>query len=267
MRLGAYLTMQLLPQPQNHNKQHLKSESQPVLKEPNYRSIKDNNADISNDKQYSSTKRDNSTRYPNLRASAPTEHRITPEFMEFTTQENFPAIAKPEKKNLKRVAKSFQEERVAIFIDGANLFYAAMHLNLEIDYTKLLRCLTKERQLLRAYFYTPVDNTNEKQQGFLLWMRRNGYRVFTKELVYLPDGSKKANMDVEIAVDMLTLARYCDTLILLSGDGDLAYAVNAIAYQGVQIEVVSLSSMTSESLIDVADCYTDLDEIRQEIQK
>lgn len=163
--------------------------------------------------------------------------------------------------------KKKRHQRVAIFIDGANLFYAAMHLNIEIDYTKLLRYLTNKRQLLRAYFYTGVDSTNEKQQGFLLWMRRNGYRVVTKELIELPNGSKKADLDVEIAVDMITLARYCDTLVLLSGDGDLSYAVNAISYQGVQVEVVGLSSMTNESLIKVADSYTDLELIKQDIQK
>jgi uncharacterized LabA/DUF88 family protein len=160
-----------------------------------------------------------------------------------------------------------QTGRVAIFIDGANLFYAAMQLNLEIDYAKLLRCLTKNRQLIRAYFYTACDSTNEKQQGFLLWMSRNGYRVITKELIQFPDGSKKANLDVEIAVDMLTLARHCDTIVLLSGDGDLAYAVNSVAYQGVQVEVVSLASMTSDSLINVVDCYTNLEEIKGEIQR
>ncbi|WP_017316631.1 LabA-like NYN domain-containing protein [Mastigocladopsis repens] len=160
-----------------------------------------------------------------------------------------------------------RQQRIAIFIDGANLFYAAMHLNLEIDYTKLLRYLTRERQLLRAYFYTGVDSANEKQQGFLLWMRRNGYRVVSKELTQLPNGSKKADLDVEITVDMMTLARYCDTLVLLSGDGDLAYAVDTISYQGVQVEVVGLGSMTSESLISVADSYTDLELIKQEIQK
>ncbi|MBF2065943.1 MAG: NYN domain-containing protein [Calothrix sp. C42_A2020_038] len=165
--------------------------------------------------------------------------------------------------------EDFQQEsgRVAIFIDGSNLFYAAMQLNLEIDYAKLLRCLAKDRQLIRAYFYTACDSTNDKQQGFLLWMSRNGYRVVTKELIQFPDGSKKANLDVEIAVDMLTLARHCDTIVLLSGDGDLAYAVNSIAYQGVQVEVVSLASMTSDSLINVADCYTDLEEIKGEIQR
>jgi uncharacterized LabA/DUF88 family protein len=147
------------------------------------------------------------------------------------------------------------------------LFYAATHLNIEINYTKLLRCLTKKRRLLRAYFYTAIDNTNKKQQGFLLWMRRNGYRVVAKELIEHPDGSRKANLEVELAVDMLTLARYCNTLVLLSGDGELTYAVDAVSYQGVQVEVVSLGLMTSDSLFKVADSYTDLAKIKHDIQK
>ncbi len=159
------------------------------------------------------------------------------------------------------------QERVAIFIDSSNLLYAATHLNVEIDYTKLLHCLTKKRKLLRAYFYTAIDSTNKKQQSFLLWMRRNGYRVVTKELVQHPDGSKKANLEVEIAVDMLTLARYCNTLVLLSGEGELSYVVDVVSYQGVKVEVVSLGLMTSDSLLSVADCYTDLAEIKQNIQK
>ena len=81
--------------------------------------------------------------------------------------------------------------RVAIFIDGSNLFYAALQLGMEIDYTKLLCRLTAGSRLLRSFFYTGVDRTNEKQQGFLLWMRRNGYRVIAKDLVQLPDGSQK----------------------------------------------------------------------------
>lgn len=157
--------------------------------------------------------------------------------------------------------------RVAIFVDGSNLFYSALQLGIEIDYTKLLCSLTAESRLLRAFFYTGVDRTNEKQLGFLLWMRRNGYRVVSKDLIQLPDGSKKANLDVEIAIDMITLSPHFDTAILVSGDGDLAYAVNAIAYRGVRVEVVSLRSMTSESLINVADCYTDLDTIKHTIQK
>jgi len=157
--------------------------------------------------------------------------------------------------------------RVAIFIDGSNLFYAAMQLGMEIDYTKLLCRLTAGSRLLRSFFYTGVDRTNEKQQGFLLWMRRNGYRVVAKDLVQLPDGSKKANLDVEIAVDMMSLVGAYDTAILVSGDGDLAYAVDAVSYRGARVEVVSLRSMTSDSLINVADRYIDLEQIKDDIQK
>lgn len=157
--------------------------------------------------------------------------------------------------------------RVAIFIDGSNLFYAALQLGVEIDYTKLLCRLTAGSRLLRSFFYTGVDRTNEKQQGFLLWMRRNGYRVIDKDLVQLPDGSKKANLDVEIAVDMMALVHFYDTAILVSGDGDLAYAVNAVSYQGSRVEVVSLRSMTSDSLINVADRYIDLEQIKDDIKK
>ena len=157
--------------------------------------------------------------------------------------------------------------RVAIFIDGSNLFYAALQLGIEIDYSKLLYSLTSHSRLLRSFFYTGVDRTNEKQQGFLLWMRRNGYRVIAKDLVQLPDGSKKANLDVEIAVDMMALVGSYDTAVLVSGDGDLAYAVDAVSYRGARVEVVSLRSMTSDSLINVADRYIDLDQIKADIQK
>ena len=73
--------------------------------------------------------------------------------------------------------------RVVIFIDAANLFYAALQLRIEIDYTKLLCQLIAGARLLRSFFYTGVDRTNEKQQGFLMWMRRNGYQVIAKDLM------------------------------------------------------------------------------------
>ncbi|NET58498.1 MAG: NYN domain-containing protein [Symploca sp. SIO2E6] len=157
--------------------------------------------------------------------------------------------------------------RIAIFIDGANLFYAALQLGIEIDYVKLLGNLTSGARLLRAFFYTGVDSTNEKQQNFLLWMRHNGYRVVTQELTQFPDGSKKADLNVKIAVDMLKLVGCYDTAILVSGNGELAYAVNAVSYQGVRLEIVSLRSMTSDSLINLADSYIDLGMIQHKIKK
>jgi uncharacterized LabA/DUF88 family protein len=157
--------------------------------------------------------------------------------------------------------------RVAIFIDGNNLFHAARSAGVEIDYAKLLNFLRGESPLLRAFFYTGVDERAERQQGFLLWMRRNGYRVVQKELKTFPDGTKKANLDVEIAVDMLSLVGNYDTAILVSGDEDFAYAINVIAYKGVRVEVAGFRANTSPRLIDVADRYIDFDGVIAEICK
>lgn len=149
-------------------------------------------------------------------------------------------------------------ERVTILIDASNLFYAAQQMNVDIDYTKLLQDLTRNRSLLRAYFYTGVDPANAKQQNFLVWMRHHGYRVIAKNLIQYPDGSKKANLQIEMAIDMLNLAAYCDTVVLLSGNGELAYAVQRASETGVQIEVVSLPSMVNDELRDFADRFVDL---------
>ncbi|NJO80416.1 MAG: NYN domain-containing protein [Cyanobacteria bacterium RM1_2_2] len=158
--------------------------------------------------------------------------------------------------------------RVVVFIDGASLFYAAMQMEIEVDYTRLLSRLIQGGRLIHAHFYTGVDPNNEKQKGFLYWMQCNGYRVVAKDLVHSTTGSsKKANLNVEIAVDMVRLAPYCDTMILVSGDGDLTCALDFVTYQGVQTEVVGLRSMISEHLINVADYYTDLLTIRQDVQK
>ncbi|MFB2646031.1 NYN domain-containing protein [Raphidiopsis sp. BLCC-F218] len=165
------------------------------------------------------------------------------------------------------ISDDLNRGRVAIFIDGLNLFHAALQIGIEIDYVKLLCRLTQTSRLLRAFFYTGFDTSKEKQQGFLLWMRRNGYRVVTKDIIALTESGKKPNLNVEIAVDMITLAPYYDTAVLVSGDGDLAYAVNAVTSLGSRVEVIGLQTMTSDSLIDVADYFIDFDSIKQYIQK
>jgi uncharacterized LabA/DUF88 family protein len=157
--------------------------------------------------------------------------------------------------------------RVAVFIDGNNLFHAARFHNIDIDYNKLLRVLLGDGRLLRAFFYTGVDAGAERQQGFLLWMRRNGFRVIQKELKTFYDGTRKANLDVEIAVDMLSLAGKYDTAVLVSGDEDFVYAVNAVAYKGCRVEVAGFRSNTAPKLIDVADFFIDLGEIGELVRK
>jgi uncharacterized LabA/DUF88 family protein len=154
-----------------------------------------------------------------------------------------------------------------LFIDGVNLFYAASQLKIEIDYAKLLHLFSQDRHLVRALFYTGVDPRNEKQKNFLLWMQRHGYRVVTKELPVTPEGFHRVSMNVEIAIDMLTLAPHCHTEVVVSSDSDLSYAVQAVNTRGTQVEVVSLRTMTSDRLINAADHYIDLADLRHNIQK
>lgn len=157
--------------------------------------------------------------------------------------------------------------RVMVFIDGSNLFYAASHLNIEIDYVKLLHFLTAHDRLVHVFFYTGYDPTDSNQYRFLQWMSYSGFRVITKAVTQSSDGTKKANLDVEIAVDMIRLAQHCDTAVLVSGDGDFVYVVDAIAMKGVRVEVVGLRSMTNSNLIDAAHYYIDLAGIQQTVQK
>jgi uncharacterized LabA/DUF88 family protein len=157
--------------------------------------------------------------------------------------------------------------RIAIFIDGTDLFYAAYYLGIEIDYIKLLRRLTDGAPLVRTFFYIGIEPTNEKQQRFLNWMRHQGYHVVTKTVGQLPDGSVKTSMNVEIAVDLMKLASLCDTVVLVSGNGALAYAVKSISYRGVRVELVSLPSITSDSLLHTCDRHIDLETIKEDIRK
>jgi hypothetical protein len=88
-----------------------------------------------------------------------------------------------------------------------------------------------------------------------------------KELKTFYDGTRKANLDVEIAVDMLSLAGRYDTAVLVSGDEDFVYAVNSVAYKGCRVEVAGFRSNTAPKLIDVADCFIDLGEIAERVRK
>lgn len=174
----------------------------------------------------------------------------------------------PEELDETDVPMGLHRERLMIFIDGANLFYAASQMGVEIDYAKLLKYLQQQNNLISAFFYTGVDPSNLRQQAFLTWMQRNGYRVVTKDVVLNASGSKRvSSMNVEIAVDMMRFAQDCDTEIVISGDGDLSYAVNAVSYLGTRVEVIALRSMTHDRLVAVADNFIDILSIRDEIQK
>lgn len=157
-------------------------------------------------------------------------------------------------------------EKVALFIDLGNLYFAARKLSIRVDYTRMVEVLTKSRRLLRSFAYAGVDPQNPESQGYLTWMKRHGFRVVTKHLRRFPDGTVKANLDVELAIDMLMIAPHIDTAVLVSGDGDFVRLVEAVQFKGVRVEVVGLAEMTAIALIDVADTFTELSELVPNIQ-
>jgi uncharacterized LabA/DUF88 family protein len=157
--------------------------------------------------------------------------------------------------------------RCAVFIDGNNLFHSARQLGFEVDYSRLLAELTERHELLRAFFYTGVDENADRQKGFLHWMRRNGFKVVQKSVRTDRDGSRRARLEVEIATDMLAYADVVDLVILVSGDEDFAYPIQALAQKGVRVEVAGFRSAMANRVMDAADRYIELDALIDRFRK
>ena len=170
-------------------------------------------------------------------------------------------------------------ERVAIFVDGANLYHAIKsYYRGVLDYGVLLEAAVAGRKLLRATFY--IVEKHEAEEGgsggasgarsFVYNLNRFGYKVRSKPLVVhetvSPDGEKivthKGDWDMGIVVDMVRLADHADAYVLVSGDGDYVEAVEYLqSEKGLRVEVISAAQCTSQALLDVCDWHTDLADI------
>jgi uncharacterized LabA/DUF88 family protein len=152
-------------------------------------------------------------------------------------------------------------KNVAVFVDVANIFYAAKAAGTDIDYVTLLQATTAGRDFVRAYAYTGLDPDNENQRNFHAFLARNHYKVVSKDIRKYGDGKVKANLDIELVVDLMKTARNLDIAIVISGDGDFAPAIRAVQEMGVRVEVVSFRGNTSSDLIEVADLFTDITQL------
>jgi len=165
--------------------------------------------------------------------------------------------------------------KVALFIDGANLHAAARTLGFDIDYRRLLKEFQSRGTLLRAFYYTAiVENPDFSPIRPLIdWLNYNGYTVVTKPAKEFDDGEGrrrfKRNMHIEIAVDAMELAETADQIVLFSGDGDFRSLVEAIQRRGVHVTVVSSNAsqppMIADELRRQADVFTDLIELKSKI--
>lgn len=168
-------------------------------------------------------------------------------------------------------------ERVAVFIDGANLHYAARGLGFQIDFAALLDFFGSSTYLVRAYYYTAMLETEDYNPVRRLadWLGYNGYRVVSKPAKDQMDASGrrfiKGNMDVDLAVDMMEIAPLVDHVVLFSGDGDFRRLVETVQRKGVRVTVVSTLEtqppMIADELRRQADEFIDLVDIEERIAR
>lgn len=166
-------------------------------------------------------------------------------------------------------------EKVAVFVDGANLYHAIKsYYGGVLDYNVLLEAAVAGRRLLRATFYIvekhETDEGSSGARSFVYNLNKFGYKVRSKPLVahetLAADGEKvvthKGDWDMGVVVDMMRLAEHADVYVLVSGDGDYVEAVEYLqSEKGIRIEVVSAARCTSQALLDICDRHTELGDI------
>ena len=169
------------------------------------------------------------------------------------------------------------DETVAVFIDGANLFSAARALGFDIDYRSLLELFASRGRLVRAFYYTALfeDREISPLRPLIDWLDYNGYTVVTKPAKEFADGMGrrkiKGNMDIELAVDAMKMARKVDRIVLFSGDGDFRRLVEAVQREGALVSVVSTLRTSPPVLADElrrqADEFIELQDLAPEIMR
>ena len=169
------------------------------------------------------------------------------------------------------------DERVALFIDGANLYSASRNLGFDVDYRNLLEFFRKRAHIIRAYYYSAVLETDEYSplKPLTDWLAYNGYTLVTKPAKEFTDLSGrrriKGSMDIEVAVDMLELAPRLDHAVLFSGDSDFRRLVEAVQRKGVRVSVISsirtTPPMVADELRRQADQFVELADIAPEFTR
>jgi len=171
----------------------------------------------------------------------------------------------------------YPQERIALFIDGSNLYAAARALGFDIDYRRLLEVFSDKGKLLRAFYYTALIEDQEYSpiRPLVDWLDYNGYTMVTKPTKEFTDDAGrrklKGNMDIELAIDVMEMAEHLDHAIIFSGDGDFRRLVDAVQRKGLRVSVVSTvrsqPPMIADELRRQADNFIELDDLRASIAR
>lgn len=168
-----------------------------------------------------------------------------------------------------------EREKIALFIDGANLYATAKALGFDIDYRRLLKEFSSKGYLLRAFYYTALAEDQEYSsiRPLIDWLDYNGYKVVTKPTKEFFDSTGrrkvKGSMDIELAVDAMEIAEHIDHMVLFSGDGDFRSLVASVQRRGLKVSVVSTlqtqPAMVADELRRQADNFIDLSTLANRI--
>ncbi|MEM8802997.1 MAG: NYN domain-containing protein [Pseudomonadota bacterium] len=169
----------------------------------------------------------------------------------------------------------YRDERLALFIDGSNLYATAKTLGFDIDYKLLRQEFMRRGKLVRAFYYTALLENDEYSpiRPLVDWLNYNGFTMVTKPAKEFTDANGrrkvKGNMDIELTVDAMELAPRVDHIVLFSGDGDFRPLIESLQRQGVRVSVVSTirsqPPMIADELRRQADNFIELEELRDVI--
>ncbi|WP_436934254.1 NYN domain-containing protein [Halovenus marina] len=156
------------------------------------------------------------------------------------------------------MAKRHPDQRVAVLVDSQNLYHSAQSLFTQnIDYASLLEHAVDGRQLTRAIAYV-IRAEAPEEESFFDALVDIGFETRIKDIKTFPDGSKKADWDVGMSLDAVTLANHVDSIVLCTGDGDFARLCSHLKHEGVKVETISFGESTADELVDAADEFTDM---------
>ena len=167
--------------------------------------------------------------------------------------------------------------RLALFIDGVNLYSTARALGFDIDFRKLHAVFQERGRLLRAFYYTPVfeDQEGSSTRPLIDWLSYNGYAVRTRSVREFADqnGRRKArsSLSIELAVDAFESSPHLDEMVLFTGDGDFRPLVEAVQRHGIRVTIVSTIAvqppLIGEELRRQTDGFIDLADLRPKIAR
>ncbi|WP_435097896.1 NYN domain-containing protein [Halarchaeum sp. P4] len=156
-------------------------------------------------------------------------------------------------------------QRVAVLADAQNLYHSSHSLySQNIDYSGLLEEAVRGRELVRAISYV-IRADSPQEESFFEALRDIGFETKIKDIKTFGDGSKKADWDVGISLDAVTLAEKVDAVVLCTGDGDFSRLCHHLRHEGVRVEVLGFGSSTADELIEAADTFTDLSERQEDV--